>query len=371
MNDELIRKYLRKFVEVGSPVDIEVLRDLVDWPHDLIVQKYSTGGIRRLMSIQTFERLLASETLEEYFVGRTLEKLNYETTNKLSSATFELLQSLDHINNSDLNSDLGEVVRKFSNVVVLRNEMAMGRGYSSYLDLQCRQHVISSKDLDDFYRRVDGVIANCVSHAPEYVVGGDCPLCKIRWPDLRFPNTVVDLVKSKYADSLSHLSEFQIEDADQDSTRFDLISGKFVVRLNRELNARHRSVILAHELGHVVSMSREFSSDRLPLESGRYKVERDATAIEMDLIKALGDDVYRARLYEYLTLIFRGLFEIEIYTNSKVGPVELYKSMFKRCFGIDIKGGGQNFLFDKWIVHRPLASLPQVMAVVANMGIAD
>ncbi len=149
---------------------------------------------------------------------------------------------------------------------------------------------------------------------------------------------------------------------DASQTLYEKETDSFRITLNKQVNGRHQSLDLIHELGHVLSQLQDFGRGSDPLKGGRYRAERQAVEIALAVMEGLSPLLFQAYLGEVLLLFHRALFEIELYTRPTRNLGQVYAQGFNRCFPKAQQKTNPTYLLDERITLSPLSSLPHAVA---------
>lgn len=264
--------------------------------------------------------------------------------------------------------------KKFKKVVRSRIEIARSKGKEQYVDLLLEKYEIPEKEYDYFIKNIDATIAYCNQNLPK---GGGFPkeffskfnlpcfICRLSEFPFQSNKDVIDYFAAEFDLVLKFKDKIVIETGDYSKMSYRVKTDDFLVTLAKRANRRHRGMDLVHELSHVVWYLQMLSSGKNPYDFGQYEREKQATKIELQVLKKLSPMIYSAQMAEILLTIQKVLFELNLYANPDQDLSKLYARTFNQVF--DRQPGQKSnelYLIDEKIIMEPFSNLPHAVAAV-------
>ena len=273
---------------------------------------------------------------------------------------------------NNFNLPLVKIDTKFKEMVRERNNFASHRGFSSRIDMALKFFNIPKKDFNNFNKNVDEVIDYCNLSLAEFKnlpgwfyneFNIPCFMCRMS----RFPLDSLDRAFNFVVGEHKILERFRnkivIKLGDESKMAYKSREDCFEITINRGINIRHRVTDLIHELSHVIYYLECFRKKVNPLAVGAYLREKEATKLEITILKKLSERIFRALiLNDTLSLIRRVLFENELYGNTNQDLAKLYASIFNKCFKDAKQETNVLYLLDENIIFSPYSTLPHAVA---------
>jgi hypothetical protein len=110
-------------------------------------------------------------------------------------------------------------------------------------------------------------------------------------------------------------NKIEISYEDFSSTRYILEKDVFEIHISKDENFRHQSILLIHELLHVVGYMKRIKNDIFPPDEGEYIQEYRVLNMLMFLFKNKFPQFYSNILGDFLNLFMITFFETELYNN--------------------------------------------------------
>lgn len=271
-----------------------------------------------------------------------------------------------------INLDIDKVSNSFKEMLKERNNFAYDKGFSSRLVMALDWFGIPRKDFENFVKNVDGIISLCsrqlldFKHLPGWFYTefhSPCFICQITKFPLKSLDQTFDFVAKSQIVINKFKKKININLGHNSKMLYKKESDTFEITIDENVNTRHQITDLIHELSHMVSYLESFKKGIDMSGKGVYLREKQALKIETEILRSLSIDLYKAVLFgETLALIFRTLFEIEIYKNPNQNLEKLYANNFNKCYKVANQKTNLLYLLDERIIFYPFTSLPYVIA---------
>lgn len=359
-------------------------------------EKYTSLKAPRFMAQDNYVLHWLREELNKYLVSKTMMAVTQENTDPQAKALFslfevfgpklqeEIISEISMVDSMEERRELWEkknlpvreIEKRIKALACARNEKAREKKHDDFIHQIIVSHKISDGEFQKFVENVDSVIQYCNDNLPEIKKSVNfyseyfqpCYLCNIKFPEINFPDGVVSFVSDKYPLLKEFESRLNITLGEKSGERYIKEDDTFRITIDSKQNTRHRSILLIHELSHVVNQIEEYQNGDEPLRVGKYLEEKKAVEMGIFLLKNISPEVYRAYLGDVLLLILRTIFEISIYKEQVENLSQTYAELFNRCFPEANQKENQFYLLDKAIISRPLASLSQTVALVNTIA---
>ncbi len=382
-------EYLPAYEANGVAISQDELLQLTQKAADKAMENYPKLSEPKTGSLSTYTAHWVREAILKDFTSRTTKRVSSQSADPLARATAEFLavfppEVLYRLRAEIYNSQpyakreqvwqsyhlpLEEIEARFVALVTARNVFANQQGYSSYLALALKNNKIPLSAYQRFVRNVDRLIRYCHRQLPEVPIPAQvyseftlpCFICQIPLV-VGEPDEVMDIVARQFPVLEKFRGKVQVNRGDASQTLYEKETDSFRVTLNRQINGRHQSLDLIHELGHVISQLQTFSRGSDPLKGGKYQAEKSALENALVVMNGLSPLLFGAYLGEVLLLFHRALFEIELYTRPTRNLGQVYAQGFNRCFPKAQQTTNPTYLLDERITLSPLSSLPHVVA---------
>ena len=273
-----------------------------------------------------------------------------------------------------INLDIDKVSNSFKEMLKERNNFAYDKGFSSRLVMALDWFKIPENDYKKFTNNIDKIIHLCNLQLPKFdklppsfysEFNIPCFICQI----FKFPLKTTDEAFNYIVKGNKVLNKFKykinIKSGSESKTIYKKELDNFEITINKSVNPRHQITDLIHELSHVIVYLQNFKKETNLLDKGVYLREKEAIKIETEILRSLSADLYKAVLLgETLALIFRTLFEIEIYKNPNQNLEKLYAKIFNKCYKTANQKTNPMFFLDERIIFSPFSSLPYAVVNV-------
>jgi len=390
----IYQKYSRQFRRHKIPIEKKDLQRIVEQEAKKAEINYSRLPRPRTCSLETYVRLWVRIVLDQKFTLKTLRKVDLAKPGKdpyaraLKSFFYHLpLELIPVLSKKLFNAPFSQrkkiwkefdlpsqkLNRALKRLASARNKIATDLGYIPFLEFFLEKNKIPSEDYLLFIKNVDAWIRDLnqqlprIKDLPSWFYSEfnlPCFLCKLSHFPFCSLKEVFDFVARKYPVLEKFKKKIKIRiQGTRGFTIYHKEQDYFEIIIEKEVNIRHQSLTLIHELGHVISLLKNFAQGvDIIFSQGKYGAEKEATKIEDDLLQKISNGVYRANIGEILLFPLRNtLFELEFYRNPNQDLGRLYAATFNRCF----KGAKQKsnplYLLDQNIVFNPFRSLPHIV----------
>jgi len=391
---DFVQKYYRQFQRHGVLIDKRDLQRIIDQEVKKAKNNYSRLPQPKTCPLETYIRLWVRIVLDQKFASKTLRKVDLAKPGKdpyaraLKSFFYHLpLELIPVLSRKLFNAPfsqrrkiwqefdlpLQKLERALKRMASIRSRMARDLGYSSLIDSFLEKDKIPLEDYSLFVKNVDVWVERLNQQLPK--IGNlptwfysefnlPCFLCR----HSHFPFHSLEEVFSFVAREYPVLKKFEKKikikiEGDQGFTIYHKEEDCFEITIEKETNIRHQSLTLIHELGHVVSLLKNFAQGvDIIFSQGKYGAEKEAIKIENYLLQKISNEVYRANIGEILLFPLRNtLFEIELYQHPDQDLGQLYTATFNRCFLEAKQQVNPLYVFNQQILLKPLASLPHIV----------
>ncbi len=389
----LYRYYYRKFREAKLP--IANLEEIIDRETLKAKKHYRQLANPRIYSLESYIYLWVKEALEKRLVLATTKSVDFhDPKDNLSQALANFFYYLPReisapikkrIFNApigkrrniwaNLNLPLENIEKRFRNLIKARIEKAPEHNYASFLKLFLESGQVPFETYNDFATNIDRLIAKLNYQLPK--IGNPppgfysefnlpCFICQLPNFPFRSIADVFKFVEREYPPLGAIKSKIKIRfrPAGRSFTIYNPRLDILEIYLNRTIGIRQLTIILIHELAHVISLLNSSRKARsITFINNKFKTEIKAMRIEITLLKKISQPLYRATLGEVLLFPFRNtLFEIELYRNPNSNISKLYAQSFNRCFLQAKQKNNPLYLLDEMIVLKPFALLSHAVA---------
>jgi hypothetical protein len=256
-------------------------------------------------------------------------------------------------------------------IVKARNNLTNKKSPETFVEnFSLETYKISIKEYKYFLENKDKVVKFCQKEIPKVKLpiwfysqfnNTPCFLCLLpTFPQVDFPNGVIDLVAKEYPILEKFKHKIKIKKGGITSTEYVKKTDGYVIRLDKNLNTRHKTVNLIHELSHVVAILEKFDI----LLEGKYRHELEAIKIELSILKKWSPKLYREKMANMLTTLYLVSFEIETYKNPDQDLPALYAKIVNQHFPKSKQSKNYTYLINENFITHPLRNLPHAMAYV-------
>lgn len=331
------------------------------WLRETLQEEYLKKSLRHVDGTDLY-----TQAISHFFTLLPLEKL-IEINEKMLS--------LDNTGKAELFSSqslpITDLETAFIALTDARNKLAKSQSFESMVAMHISISGIPIETYQSFINQIDETIllinkkelhsvssskhSNSIFELP-------CDICSLASFPFETLNQVYSFVEKEYPLLSAFGKKIVISEGQQSYTIYNKEDDNFLVFINKNLNIRHKSVDLLHELGHVVSFIEKFKAETDPLAEGKYQAEYNAAKIQHTLIKKVSHELYWAYLTEILILFWKVLFEIELYSNPNQNIGALYAKTYNKCFSGCNHMQNDLYLIDELLITRPLRALPHAVA---------
>lgn len=369
---ELIKKASedarKNYKKLPEPRTCNLSTYVAYWIEETILKDFTKKTIKKIP-------LGNSYNPDDYFAKALATYFSTLPLNKLQKLHQKILSTLPYTKRRGVwrkhKAIFEKLEKSFVQLAVARNKLAQKKGYRQYPKLILAKDQIPNSVYQRFTDNIDIVISHIhkqlpkLPHLPRWFYSPlnlPCFICQLPFPSLRIPDEVIDIAKKEYPILKRFQHKVSIYPGNKTQIQYRKETDTFKIEIPKNYNKRHQVVGLVHELGHTIVMLENFKKGKTPLETGRYKVEKSASEIELKLLKDLSPTAFHARLGDILLIFHRVLFELAVYANPKQNLPQLYAEVFNRCFPKADQQSNKLYLLDENIVLKPLSYLPQAIA---------
>lgn len=389
--DPLIQEFHLLYNTEGISVTLKDLKEIVSKAQKSAVENYKKLKPPKLIPIDTYARLWVREALAHDLAKKTVKpvKLDKPPIDYKAIVDFHLILPPELLHKvsrkilhtspergeevwNSFNLPFKEIEEKFIAATVSKNKMAQRKGFKSFLEYQMFRYKISTADYINFERNINKAVDFCTnklsnintpqSFFSEFSI--PCYMCLL----LSFPfkdlDETFDFIAKKYKVLDKFKKKIKIRFGESSTSLYKKETDSFEIVIDRHANIRHQVTDLTHELCHVLNNIESFQKGFLPAESSAHIREKEATVLELDILKQLSADLHQAIIGQFLQVFCRILFEIEIYKNPNQDLSKLYAETFNRCYKGANQKKNRTYILDEKIILRPLISLPHALANV-------
>ncbi len=393
----LCQKYLPYYKKEGVKVDSTRLYRLAQRETRKARKLFKKLPEPKTCNLFTYVTYWIKETIVKDFTHKTLKKVNMTDTNankddfaKAVNVYFSILP-LDKLKNMHLkiiSTDLSYSKRKttwqksqsllkqlekpFVNLIVSRNKFACQKGYGQYTDLILANSQIPKSNYKYFIKNIDKVINSIHKELPKFPnlpywfyskVNMPCFICQISsFPKLTIPEEVIDIVGGECPVLDQFKNKIFVEFGNNAKIKYCKEKDGFKITIHKTYNQCHQTIELIHELGHAITMLEDFKKGKDPLPAKRYRTEKSAINIQLNILKSLSPMIFQTHLGSILNAFHQVLFELAVFANPEQNFPKLYAEIFNRCFPHAKQKTNRLYLLDEDIILKPLSSLPHVIA---------
>ena len=266
---------------------------------------------------------------------------------------------------------LKKAEKPYIKIIKARNQLALKQEYKNFTDFHLAVTAkISPKEYQFFLKNKDKAIKFYQGQIPKVKLpawfysqfnSSPCFLCQLpTFPKIDFPNGVIDFVSKQYPILKKFQHKIKIKEVYSSNMEYVKETDSFAIRLNKKLNSRHKTVILIHELSHVIATLKNFNI----LLKSKYQHELEATRIELELLKKLSPELYKENIANMLVALYQTSFEIETYINPNQDLPTLYAKIINRHFPKSKQTKNYTYLINENFINHPLRNLPHAMGYV-------
>lgn len=238
-----------------------------------------------------------------------------------------------------LNLPLKKVEETFKVVIKERNKLANQKGFASYIDFSLSLNKIPKQNFSEFKKNISNFNLKFNNNR--------CLICEMSSFPFKSQKDVLEMFFNKHKNIRPLKRKIKIVNGDNTFMMYKKETDIFEITLDSNLNFKHKSLALLHELSHVVSFVDILKNREDPLIKGKYKLEKEAAKIEMRMLKELSEKLYKAKIEDIKNVVYNVLFEIRIHRNPEQNFGKLY--------------GSNLYLLNERIIMKPLSALPHAI----------
>ena len=266
---------------------------------------------------------------------------------------------------------LKKAEKPYVEIVKARNILTNKQSSKTFVEnFSFKTYKIPTKEYKYFLKHKEKAVKFCQKQIPKLKLPNwfysqfnnyPCFLCQLpTFPKIDFPNEVINLVTKEYPVLEKFKHKITIKKGGITSTEYVKKTDTFIIRLDKDLNTRHKIVNLIHELSHVVVILKNFGI----LSKGKYINELEATKIELSILKKLSPRLYKENIASMLVTLYLVSFEIETYKNPNQDLPTLYAKIVNQHFPQANQTKNYTYLINENFITHPLRNLPHAMAYV-------
>jgi hypothetical protein len=328
--------------------------------HLLMKQKSTSKGIQKLI-INPNEKYQDNylQSLNNYY--STLGIINFE---KLLNNLYTIKPFSKRISSyQSIQPLLNKLDKPFHHIIIARNEFAQKKGFNNYLDFIISNDHIPKNKFQFFQKNFKSIIQYFKNNLPKIP-----NLPKYFYHQLNLPCLTYFLPFPKYSYSQiikqffpklkNHKQKFRIVNEDNAYTLYLPNKNIYKVAIRKNVNCRHQTLDLIHELSHV----QYFINKKNKFPKSKYHSEKYAISNTFNILKSISTDIYQASFLEVLTNFIDILFEISIYQNPKQNYSKLYAQFSNQCYPDSHQKNNDLYLIKQRIINKPLSSLNHCIA---------
>ncbi len=284
---------------------------------------------------------------------------------------------------SEFESKFKELEPLFVQMRKAQQKMAVNLGFESQLEVFLYDMRISQDDYNFFLENKDNVIKYCQEqlskldlNLPTWFYSQFNPLYHHDflslvkdYPEISFPEGVTDFVEKSFP-VIGKVRDKLVIELVEGGSSFNYLVKKDQYRMgiDRSGDNIHRVRSLFHEFGHAISELENFENGLVTLGKGLDLAEYLAYINEFELLNKFSSTVYRARMGDFLVLMAKVLFDIEVLKNPEQDLAKLHANIFNYCFPDAKQTKNYTYLIKYGTVYRPLGGLPQAMGMVKALS---
>lgn len=389
--EKICQEYYQRCSKEGLKVNLGRLRALATISTKKAKENYLKINAPKTCSEEVYISCWVREALDRNFVLKTLTKVNFKNpppnpyfkalADYFSLFPTELIRPINkEINNTEPSKRLQkweryslptkEIEKRFAKLIAQRKKYLLKKK-QPLIEIFLRKFKIPRADYERFIENKEKIIDFCnetlpdVGELPNWFYSElnlPCFICKIQ----KFPFTsldeVINFISDRYLLVKKFRAKIKVIMADNTYMIYDKKSDSFLIKINENVNFRHRTIGLIHELGHVINSLNDFQKGIDPLERGKYLEEKEAFKFELRVLEELSEDLLKTIFADVLLTFRRVIFEIGLYDNPHQDISKLYAHTFNRCFPGASQKRNPFYILDEHIITAPLSSLHHAVA---------
>lgn len=392
--ETICKYYLREFKRVKKDISISELKSIARKEAKKAKDNYSkiktpkTCKLKTYISIwvrEYFERKLETETLEKIETKKSLQDPFAQKLDKFSKTLpIELIPIIKNKIFSaeiterkriwkNLNLPIKKIERNFQELLIARKEKLSRKNQMPFLQIFLHKNKIPTKDCQEFYKNVNSLIKQIQKDLPKLKdtpkwfyseFNLPCFVCQLENYLFNSQEEVFATLSKEYPILKKFESKIIIKNNNNQTNHTIYNKNTDTIEINiAEKNTRHYTLVLIHELGHVISLINNLKKGKdLIFEKGKYGSEKNAIKIQLNFLKETSEDLYKAFLGEILITIWKTIFEIKINENPKQDISKLYAETFKLCFPKAKQKTNPLYILEEDFITSPFRKLPHTIA---------
>lgn len=266
----------------------------------------------------------------------------------------------------------------FKEIVLQRNKIATLKGYSNHLELFLSESGIPRSKYKYFLQSIDRFISTVNEDLPKEELKskiGNWDMFNIPFPHAKliFPepfNEPQEILSgiSRYSPRFKRYKNKEKirfgfgESEFTSSTRY--VSEKDIVEIKLAKNlgkSTDRTLVLVHEVGHALVLldkkSKKKQNNNID-HLARYYMEFEANKFTYGFIKkTMGNKAQKIIKYNLLEIIAMALFEIDIYSDHRHDPDQVFAKTINRCYLKAQQTRNPFYVLDRKLALFPLENL--------------
>jgi len=397
--ESICQYYLKEFKRARKTVSLSRLESIARKEAEKARRNYLTLSRPKTCDTSTYINLWVRESLENKFYLETLSKVNLKKQNSNNSnifikrlsefykiLPFELIKPLQvkifqaplserHKVWEDLHIQTVDIERKMQKLLIARKRELSKINQLPFIDIFLKKYKIPKRDYKEFNENIDNLIKDINSRLPKTQnqtkdfyseFNLPCFICQLTFFPFNSQKEVVNFVAKEYPVIKRFNKKVKIiKDKEKTtSTIYRKETDTIEITMGNEVNIRHQSVVLIHELGHAISIITNLAKgDDLIFSKGKYGAEKEAIKIELDILKKASKQLYQAFLGEVLITFCKVLFEIELNRKPRQNISKLYAKSFNRCFLGARQKENYLYILEEDLITSPFRKLPHAVAL--------
>jgi len=257
-------------------------------------------------------------------------------------------------------------------LTIQRNIWAQRMGFDGWLDKQLNFYKIPKKDYKNLDKNILSLIRYCQKQLNQKDIKLEsnfysefytpCYICILNGFPFKNVNEVKTIIFKKFKILKKYRSKIKIKFSSDSKMYYQPYNDDFVVNISRDENFRHQSLLLLHEMFHVVNHIESFQRGILPSDKGAYYQEKNVLNMTMSFLKKNYPDFYPKMFSELLRIFLVAFFELEFYKNPRQDLSKLYAKAFNLCYPGVKQTKNRSYLLEENILDNPLSTLPYAVA---------
>jgi len=270
------------------------------------------------------------------------------------------------------NIDYKKTERAFIGLTIQRNLWAQKEGFRDFIHKNLIRYAIPLEKYKRMTKNIRYLISFCQDMISQKNINfkkykysefyKPCYICTSNSFPFKDTKEIEDMMYKNYKILKSVKKKIEINYGDFSSTKYVPERDVFEIYISKDENFRHQSILLIHELLHVVDYMNRIKKGLFPSDEGEYIQEYRVLNMFMSLFKNKFPRFYSNIFSDFLNLFMIIFFETELHNNPNQNLGKLYATVYNICYPNANLKINRAWLLRENVLDYPLSFLPHAVA---------